>query len=319
MSKRLLSIAGAVVLSFAAAGLALAQDTTTTTTSTVTQTVQNPDGSYTVIEYPAGKQVIVDLTPTTVIPGAKGTATVIRSGNTSKINLNLSGLTGDTTSFNLYAVDPTGAVTSLGPINVTNGTATQTFTTPLSKFMLVLSPKSDLTSITPDTPIVLRSAVPSGFAVVPYAAGRPKTDAIHANATTTAAPTPAYNVPMLNVPTFKMNAWNRVMVNFSGQLAGSRATILVRPRRDQTTEVHANFHDLMRAPLPAGTRLVLWAVAPDNTYTKLGQVIATGNRNKADIHSETSLKDFGLLVTAEPNADVVTPSGQIYGTTTVIR
>lgn len=318
MSKRLLSIAGAVVLSFAAAGLALAQDTTTTT-STVTQTVQNPDGSYTVIEYPVGKQVVVNLTPTTVIPSAKGTATVIRRGNTSTINLNLSGLTGDTTSFNLYAVDPTGAVTSLGPITVNNGIATQTFTTPLSKFMLVLSPQSDLTSIAADTPIVLRSAVPSGFAVVPVTAGRPKTEAVHATATTTAGPTPAYNAPLLNVPAFKMNAWNRVRVNFSGPLAGSTATMLVRPRRDQTTEIHANFHHLKKAALPAGTRLVLWAVGPDNTYTKLGQVIDTGARNKADIHTETSLKDFGLFVTAEPNAEATTPTGQIFATTTIIQ
>jgi len=38
-------------------------------TTTVTKTVQNPDGTYSVIEYPVGKEVAVTLNPIS-IPGA---------------------------------------------------------------------------------------------------------------------------------------------------------------------------------------------------------------------------------------------------------
>ena len=51
MSKHYLSVLGAVMLTLALATIALAQETTTT----VKKTVQNPDGTYTIIEYPAKK------------------------------------------------------------------------------------------------------------------------------------------------------------------------------------------------------------------------------------------------------------------------
>ncbi len=59
--KFLLSIGGGIILCAALTGVSYAQDTTTTTT--VTKTVQNPDGTYTVIQYPVDKEVVVDLTP----------------------------------------------------------------------------------------------------------------------------------------------------------------------------------------------------------------------------------------------------------------
>ena len=340
MNRHLLCFAGSVALALATAGATLAQDTqtttttqqdnqtTTTTTSTqenpsgtttvtsqTTKTIENPDGSSTVIEYPANKEVMVNLTPAGSIPGASGTARILRGPNGTTINLNLSGLNGDVSSYNLYAVDPAGAVTALGPVTISNGAATQTFTTPLNKFMLVLSPEANLASYSPSTNVVLRSAVPEGYSVVPFAASRPKTSAEHVSATT--SPAPSYNVPMLNVPSFKLNAWNPVHVRFSGPLAGSRMDLNIRPRKDQTTEIHANFHHLMRPGLPPGTRIVLWSVAPDNTFTRIGQVVDTGNRNKADIHTETALKDFGLFVTTETGSEEATPSGPVVGTITV--
>ena len=60
---------------------------------------------------------------------------------------------------------------------------------------------------------------------------------------------------------------------------------------------------------PAGQAYVLWAVSPDNKYTKLGQVVNTGERNEAEIKSETTLADFGLLVTLQPEGD--TPAGDL--------
>ena len=62
---------GAVVLTLALAALALGQQTT------VTKTVQNPDGTYTIIEYPVKKEVLLNLTPVN-IAGAKGVATILR-------------------------------------------------------------------------------------------------------------------------------------------------------------------------------------------------------------------------------------------------
>ena len=62
MSKHVLSVLGAVMLTLAIAAIALAQETTTT----VTKTVQNPDGTYTIIEYPAKKEVKINLTPVNV-------------------------------------------------------------------------------------------------------------------------------------------------------------------------------------------------------------------------------------------------------------
>src|SRR5438270_13187909 len=98
MSKRLLSILGGIVLSLASISAALAQQTTTTVTTqttptTVTQTTQNPDGSYTVVEYPVGKEVNVTLTPTGTLTGATGTATIMRMANGTTITRNLMGLT----------------------------------------------------------------------------------------------------------------------------------------------------------------------------------------------------------------------------------
>ena len=65
MSKHVLSVFGAVMLTLAIAAIALAQ----TTTTTVTKTVQNPDGTYTVIEYPAKKEVRINLTPVNTSAG----------------------------------------------------------------------------------------------------------------------------------------------------------------------------------------------------------------------------------------------------------
>jgi hypothetical protein len=359
MSKRLLCFVGSIVLSFATAGLALAQETkstttttteqtttteaqpttttttteaqptttvqptttttatqptaTTTTTTQTTQAVQNPDGSWTVIEYPADKEVTVTLQPTTMIPGAQGTATVMRHGTETKVNLNLTGLTGDVTNFNLYAVDPTGKATLLGPVTVNNGTATLNTTTPLNKFMLVLSPDAKLTTFTPETQVVLRSSVPSGFAVIPMGSSGERDGAAvgeRVAATSTAGATPAYNVPMLGIPGFRRGTDTEMKINFTGALTGSRANVYLEPRKDGPTTIKMRFHELKDAP--AGQVYVLWAVSPDNKFVRLGQVVNTGQRNEAQIQTETALQDFGLFVTMEEEHS--TPTGEIVGT-----
>src|SRR5918999_605752 len=95
MSKRLLCVLGGLVLSLAAVSTTLAQNTqptTVTTTTTQTTAVQNADGTWTVVEYPVDKEVIVNLTPNN-IPNATGRATIHRMANGTMVNLDVSGLT----------------------------------------------------------------------------------------------------------------------------------------------------------------------------------------------------------------------------------
>src|SRR5207244_2085294 len=111
-----------------------------TTTVTKVQTVQNPDGTYTIVEYPVGKETIVTLNPVG-ITGATGTATILRAADGTTIKVNLTSLPTDVTALNLYALDPTGAVSLLGPVTITNGVGTFTASAPLSRFMLFASPE----------------------------------------------------------------------------------------------------------------------------------------------------------------------------------
>jgi len=102
---------------------------------------------------------------------------------------------------------------------------------------------------------------------------------------------------MLNIPSYKTGDDTKIKVDFAGALTGARANVFVTPRKDGPTEVKMRFHELKDAP--AGQTFVLWAVAPDQTFTKLGQVVNVKGRNEAEIKSETTLADFGLLITME--------------------
>ncbi|MCA1591138.1 MAG: anti-sigma factor [Acidobacteria bacterium] len=318
MSRRLLNLAGCFALTLATSAVAFAQTqptqpTQTTVTTKTTQAVQNPDGSWTVIEYPANKEVIVDFTPGTTYATAKGRAKVMRMADHTMINLDLTGLPADATSFNLYAVDPMGKATLIGPVNITNGVATQSFNTPLDKFMLVLSPEANLTTYTPDIAYAFRSAVPQGLAVVPLSSHGERDGAAVAervSATSTASTTSAYAAPLLGIPGFRRGTDTEMKINFSGALTGSRANVFIEPRKDGPTTIKMRFHELKDAP--AGYVYALWAVSADNKFVKLGQIVNPGTRNEAQIQTETALRDFGLLVTLEPETS--TPSGTVVGT-----
>src|SRR5687767_14285354 len=165
MSKHVWSVLAAMALTLALAAVALGQTTTTTTTEK--KVVQNPDGTYTIVEYPVKKEVTVNLTPVN-ITGGTGVATILRDDTGTRIKLNLANVPADVTALTLYAVDDKGAITALGPVAISNGTGTLMATTPLTKFMLVASPEAALTAYDPNTRVVFRSAVPEGFAVVPF-------------------------------------------------------------------------------------------------------------------------------------------------------
>ena len=308
MSKHGLSFLAAATLTLALAAVALAQ----TTQTTVTKTVQNPDGTYTIIEYPAKKEVTVTLTPVN-ITGATGVATILRDDNGTRIKLNLANVPAEVTALTLYAVDDSGAVTALGPVAISNGVGAFASTTPLSKFMLFASPEGALTAYDPNTKVVFRSAVPEGFAVIPIsrsAEGEKVAATTEPAATVVAAPqgvvAATYTAPLLGIPTFKKGDDTKIKVDFTGALTGARANVFVTPQKGGPTKVELKFHDLKEAP--AGKKFVAWAVGANGEYVKLGQVANTGNRNEAEIKSETTLADFGLLITME-DADGASPVG----------
>lgn len=309
MSKHV-SVLAAMALTLALAAVALGQTTTTTTTEK--KVVQNPDGTYTIVEYPVKKEITVALNPVN-ISGATGVATILRDDDGTRIKLNLANVPADVTALTLYAVDEKGVVTALGPVAITNGTGTLAATTPLSKFMLVASPEAALTAYDPTTRIIFRSAVPEGLAVIPFSrsAEGELVAATTAPATvvapTTTAPAAAvvvpqtaavtYTAPMLGVGSFKKGDETKIKVDFTGPLAGARANVFLEPKSGGPTKVEMKFHDLKQAP--AGKRFVVWAVGANGEYVKIGEITNLGTKNEAEIKSEVALADFGLLLTME--------------------
>lgn len=311
--KKLFTIAGGFILSAALTGVA--QDTTKTTTTKTTvksEVVQNADGSYSVIEYPVGKEVTIELSPTTAMSGAKGSARVMRMDKETTVNFDLSGVGDKASSIYAYAVDPSGAVTYLGPVTAENGMGKATFTTPLSQFMLVLSPNEGLTSIANDTPVVFRSAVPKGFAVVNNRQSSVIGGGDEKQVAGSQTVSSAYDVPLLGVSGFEKGE-TEIRVNFSGELEGLKGKAYLDNSKQGLTKIKMRFDDMKMAPKQK--RYVLWAVSAANEYTKIGQVINNGERAEAEIRGETALKDFGLLVTVEEK-DVLQPSGKMYSTFT---
>jgi len=318
MKKHAFALMTAVILSISTAVMAMGQTQTQTPTKqtpTTKTVVQNPDGTYTVIEIPAGKELQVTLDPTAPTAGT-GIATVLRDDKGTQIKLHLTGLPETTSTMTLYAVDETGVVTSLGPIAITKGEGTLTTTTPLTKFMLIASPESSLTAYDASTPVIFRSAVPAGLAVIPHTTA-PKGEKVSAS-TTEVNPANPSQVPMLNIPAFKKGDDTKIKVNFSGALTGARANVFITPRKDGPTEVRLRFHQLKDAP--AGKVFVLWAVGPDGKYAKIGQIVNTGGRNEAEIKGETTFQDFGLLVTMEDTSNVgANPLGPRIGDFVIIK
>jgi hypothetical protein len=251
----------------------------------------------------------------------------LRAADGTTIKVNLTQLPAEATAVNVYAVDPAGAVTLLGPVEIANGAGTFTATTPLTRFMLVASPDTDLTAYNGSTHIYFRSAVPSGLTVIPLtnAVGETigaVTAPVAAVAETGLAPlTSDYTVPMLGIATFKKGDDTKLKINFSGAMEGARANIFLEPHKNgKTTEVRMRFHDLKEAP--KGMAYILWAVSPDNQFTRLGQIVNVKGRNEAEIKSEVAFDDFGLLLTTEnlttTQGTIIRPSGQRVGVIQIV-
>jgi hypothetical protein len=311
--RKAVTVLAAIVLSFATAAFEFGQVQAQTTKTAV---VQNPDGTYSVIEVPTGKEISVTLIPTPPTAGT-GVATILRDDNGTRIKLHVTGIPADMTSMTLYAVDDSGAITPIGPIAITNGVGELAATTPLSKFMLIASPEPALTAYDPTTKVYFRSTVPEGLAVIPRVVN-PAGEKV--SATTAEVPQVAstYAAPLLGIPMFKTGDDTKIKINLTGALTGSRANVFITPRKDGPTEVRMRFHELKDAP--AGKVFILWAVGPDGKFEKLGQVVNTGQRNEAEIKGETSLPDFGLLITMEDASNVgVSPVGPRIGDFVIVR
>jgi len=308
MRKSVTSILGATLLLFSIAMVAASQVPTTT----VTKVQQNPDGTYTIVEYPVGNETVVTLNPVGI--PATGTATILRANDGTTIKLNLAGVPADIAALNLYAIDPTGAVSLLGPVSVANGVGTFTTTTPLTRFMLFASPEADLTAYDPNTKIFFRSAVPTGLSVIPLSG--PTGEKVAA----AVAPTSDYSVPMLGIPAFKKGDDTKMKINFTGSMDGTRANIFIQPEKNGVTKVKMRFHDLKEAP--KGKAFILWAVSPDGQFQNLGQVVNIKDRHEAEINGDVAFSDFGLFLTDEDlvtTGAIVKPVGSRVGFIEIIR
>ena len=307
MSKQVITVFGAAMLLLALALVSTGQVRRVTT-------IQNPDGTYTIVEYPVGRETVVTLSPVG-LTAARGRATILRDPSGTTIKLNLTSLPPSVTALNVYAVDPTGAMTLLGPIDVTNGVGTFATTTPLSRFMLVASPEANLSAYDARTHIYFRSAVPPGLTLIPL------TGTVGEQVAAVVSPG-EYVVPMLGIPTFRLGHESKFRIDFSGAMEGAHADISIKPRkRGASTEVLMHFHNLKDAP--KGTAYILWAVSSDNQYQRLGEIVNVRGRNDAEIRSDTHFSDFGLLMTMEDlgmtRGTIIRPSGHRVGVIEIIR
>ncbi|MEO8042783.1 MAG: hypothetical protein ABI646_09255 [Acidobacteriota bacterium] len=307
MFSKTFKMAFAMALTLGLVTIAFAQDVTITKK---TEVVQNADGTYTVIEYPVGKEVSINLTPVTTITGSTGVARVMRAADGTKVWVDLTGVPTTTTSMYAYAIDPSGVPTLLGPILIENGVAKAEFSTALNQFMIVLSPTEGLTAIDTATPVFYRSSLPSGYAIVPRRVSENRIVAVAPaviNRDPAVVVASAYEVPLLNVGAFG-DTEREVKMKFGGELNGLEAKAYVK-RGKGVTQVRMHFDDMNK--VPKNKRFTLWTYSADGTYAKLGQVINSGTRDEAAIKSETALTDFGLFVTVE-DADVTVPTSRMY-------
>jgi hypothetical protein len=303
--------AGALGLTlFVLIGVVKAHGDTWAVVSTLAQ-----DNAWTVIEYPDGQEVEVALLPATSTD-AKGTARVKRTGNDVSIHLEVSGLPEDSSAHQVYLVDSMGNATMLGTLTVSDGSGTLDATSALQKFMLVISPDADLTTIGSEIKVVLRSAVPSGFNVV---AKETPAEAVSAEPTTTnsetetpVAESPEYDIPLLGVGSLRPGATMNGRAMFAGGFEGTRASIAVKPQKNRPTQIKVRLTNLKQPP--EGMQYLLWEINADNSYSLLGR-LTPGKKNETKIDATTASSDFGLFITTESaEGNPTSPTGSLVAT-----
>jgi hypothetical protein len=280
----------------------------------------NQDDAWTVIEYPEGQEVAVELKAGASMPEAKASARVMRSGSETTVNLDVSGATGSETNHQVYIVDSLGNATLLGTLTITDGAGTLSGKTALSKFMIVVSPEDSLTAIGADTKVSFRSAVPEGFAIVPR---EPKNEVVTVEppsssvepSTGNEEPQPTqpavveYDVPLIDLASLKRGS--KLKVKLSSGFENAKATAVISPQKNGPTQIRIQFTNLKE--IPEGTQYILWQVEQDNSYTPLGHLTATAKKGDLLVNADTSATNFGLLITFE-NADASRPAGSMVAT-----
>lgn len=295
---------------FVLVGVVKAHGDTWAIVSTLTQ-----DNAWTVIEYPDGQEVVVELLPATSTD-AKGTARVKRRGNEVSIHLEVNGLTGDGSTHQVYLVDSLGNATILGTLTPTDGSGTLDATSALQKFMIVISPDVDLTTIASETKVTLRSTVPRGFNVVametPAESVSTEPTTTNSETETPVAESPEYDVPLLGVGSLRPGTSMNVRASFAGGFEGTRASIAVKPQKNGPTQIKMRLTNVKQPP--EGMQYLLWEITPDNSYSLLGR-LTPGKRNETKIDATTASSDFGLFITTESaEANPTSPTGSLVAT-----
>lgn len=159
--------------------------------------------------------------------------------------------------------------------------------------------------------------MPEGFAVIPVS----RSSSGEKVAATTAPSVYAdagHFAALLNVPSFKKGDDTKLRSNFRGALTGARVNVFITTREDRPTEIRFRFHDVSEAP--AAKLFILWAVSPDKKFVKLGQIVNVPAIKEVELRLETTLRDFGLLITMEDASEspIETPTGPIVGTFHVV-
>lgn len=303
MTVRILALA----ISLLIAGLSTAQAQTDQTQGLSES--QSLNAIWTVVEYPQDKEVVVELLPTSLLPNAGGKAKVLRAQNETTIVLEVTNAGDDT--YHLYAVDSLGNASLLAEARFSAENSSISAKTPLSRFMLILSPDSDLTGIESNTRILLRSSVPEGLTVIPRETG--------AGAVTmpvslpTEPDTSDYDPPMLGITSLTKGKESQMRARYSTGFETTRSSIFIKPLKRGASQIKILLN-LPEQRGEGGSRYVLWAFSSAGSYSMLGQFSPTKKNGELKIETETDLRDFGLFITIEGEDTLTTPAGPILAT-----
>jgi hypothetical protein len=268
-------------------------------------TVSLQNDLWSLIEYPEGQEVVVDLVPTATASSAKGKALVMRGANGVDITLDLTGLAADET-YHVYAIDSLGNATSLGTLTVNDGTSSLQAQTALTKFMIVISPKDDLVSFSLEMTILLRSLVPDGYKVIARSSIPETPTEMSANPKEEAAvQTPEYDVPLLGIASLRRGSATQMKARLFEEMGPGKLNVSITPRKKGSTQIKITSSDLK--PAPENSYYIVWALSGTNTYALLGNLTSAQGKVEASV----SVEDFGLFITIEDSGAPATPTGKM--------
>jgi hypothetical protein len=119
------------------------------------------------------------------------------------------------------------------------------------------------------------------------------------------------SLSLLGIPAFELGADKEIKVNLYGALADTGAKLYIKRLTAETTDVIVRFARSKNAP--AGKKYVAWAVSPERRFIRLGQFKRVDKEGLSEVRAETTLPDFGLLITVEDEYDSP-PTGSVVAT-----